>query len=160
MTKKGFTLIEILVVVTIMGTMIGLSLAGWNSYRNGQTAEAVTSELASNIRLIRSKAINGEKPSNPNCQFLENYQIDVGADCALTVDASCKDGSGANQVISDVFAFEVADYVVSCDTLTTGFQSLSGSRLGVSSSITVTYHGVEKYITISELGNINTTSSL
>ncbi len=151
MKKNGFTLVELMVVVTIMGIMTSFSLASWTNYREKKVVESVGLELVSQFRLIRFKAINGEKPVNPECLFFSNYQIDVAADCDLVVTANCRDGTGSEVSISPE-TIEL-DSLAQCGIASFKFQSLSGVVDEVE-SITVTYNNKTKQIDISESGEI------
>lgn len=60
----GFSLIELLVTVTIIITTTGLSLVGYNTFQERQGLRAAANQLADDLRLTKQKALSGGKPSS------------------------------------------------------------------------------------------------
>lgn len=61
--RRGFTLIELLIVVAIVGLMISITLPSFAKMRRRAALQAAASELRSQFRLARSRAI----ARNVNC---------------------------------------------------------------------------------------------
>lgn len=59
MSKKGFTLIEFLIVVTILVVVAGVILWSLNSFRSRQAVKNTKSEIISALALARSRSLNG-----------------------------------------------------------------------------------------------------
>lgn len=57
----GFTLIEILIVVAIIGVLTTVGIASYNNFNERRIIEKAASDLKLYIRLAASKAMNNEK---------------------------------------------------------------------------------------------------
>jgi len=55
--QQGFTLIEMVVVVLIMGIMFGMSIPAFQSFRRTHLLQAGTQSVLGELRLARQKAI-------------------------------------------------------------------------------------------------------
>lgn len=62
MTRRGFTIIELVVSVVIILLMVGLLVAGYNNYSSNQTLIQAANTFQSNIRGVRTNALSGLKP--------------------------------------------------------------------------------------------------
>jgi len=74
--KKGFTLVELLVSISLIMLVSGISIAGWTNFRASRALENNGLELTIFLRETKSKAVNGEKPIGASCDFLESYQVE------------------------------------------------------------------------------------
>jgi prepilin-type N-terminal cleavage/methylation domain-containing protein len=66
--QKGFTVIELLVVISIMGIMVGLLLINFGNERSARNLRIAQNELVSNIRkaqgyALSSRSLNGGMPA-------------------------------------------------------------------------------------------------
>lgn len=77
---KGFTLIEILVAITVIGILSGVGIASYQNYNRRQILSQTAQDLANTLRFAQDKALSGEK------------------DCAS---AYCGGGDGACDGIND-----------------------------------------------------------
>jgi len=71
---KGFTLIEVIVSVSISLLATGLIIANYNSYNDVTTLKQAALTLKNDLRFIQSKAITGEKPQ-VGCSQLIGWTI-------------------------------------------------------------------------------------
>ena len=71
---KGFTLIEVIVSVSIALLATGLIIANYNSYNDVATLKQAALTLKNDLRFIQSKAITGEKPP-AGCSQLIGWTI-------------------------------------------------------------------------------------
>lgn len=69
----GFTLVELLVAVSILGIIFGIGISQYIRFNRRQLVEQTALTLKNNLRLAQNKAIAGEKPSD--CLTLEGYKV-------------------------------------------------------------------------------------
>lgn len=61
MKSAAFTLVELLVVLSISGIVMGIGFAGFRQYSQRQVLIAAAREVRGDLRLLQEKAISGEK---------------------------------------------------------------------------------------------------
>ncbi len=71
----GFTLIEMLVTITIMMLMLGGGLVAYINFNQKQTVLSSVKTVQTALRSAQTKAKNGEKP--PGCGVLDAYQVTI-----------------------------------------------------------------------------------
>jgi prepilin-type N-terminal cleavage/methylation domain-containing protein len=74
---KGFTLIELMVAITVSLFITGGIIVNYNAYNQTQTLKQAALTLKNDFRYIQSKAASGEKPSG--CATLTGWQITFAA---------------------------------------------------------------------------------
>jgi len=74
----GFTLIEIIVTVTIISIITAVGIASYNSFQKNQEIKTAAAELKNNLRFYQAKALAGEKPTycDENYITLLGFRID------------------------------------------------------------------------------------
>lgn len=72
--NSSFTLIELLITVTIIFTFSGLSIASYNSFTQNQQLKNEAKKFTDVLELARKKSIAGDL-SNRNCDNFNGYQI-------------------------------------------------------------------------------------
>jgi len=155
--KLGFTFIELLVVVGMVGLATGIGVAAYNNFGDKQKAEQAAKELVSNLRYLQSNAVSGVKSFR-------------GESCAdgLSLDGwyasfaeneyylKCSDGSEIPAVDSErpVLA-EGADFTSTVNLVK--FNPVYGDTEDLDDvlPITVTISGKEKIVKISPNGNVS-----
>jgi prepilin-type N-terminal cleavage/methylation domain-containing protein len=88
---KGFTLIEVVVSISISLIVTGLIIANYNSYNDIQTLKQAALTLKNNLRFIQSKAGSGEKPVS-GCTELLGWTITFIDASSYKYQPSCSDG--------------------------------------------------------------------
>ena len=64
-SAQAFSLIELLVVVSIMVTLLSIGVASYNSFNRIATLDGAAKALRANLRLAQNFALNGEKIKAP-----------------------------------------------------------------------------------------------
>src|SRR3989338_10011742 len=76
--KKGFTFIELLVVITIFGLTASLVTASYLTFERNQRLKNAALTLKNELRLIQNRALSGDKapPSDPeSCYSKEGILV-------------------------------------------------------------------------------------
>ena len=108
MKKRGFTLIELIVVVLIMIIIIGMSLASYNNFNEEKKLDSDADKLTDILEMARKKSIAAEIVAP--CTSFQGYAVDISTSSyklQQCCDDSCTDFSsynlaGTNQVISGI----------------------------------------------------------
>ena len=87
---KGFTLIEILISLTIIGLLFGFGFANFRDYSQRQQLLSVARNIQGELRLIQGKASAGEKPIG--CDTLSSYSFLINA-ASYQIAAVCGSGN-------------------------------------------------------------------
>ena len=96
MRLKGYTLVEVLVSLTIVGLLFGFGFASFRDFSRRQQLTGVARSIKGEIRLVQSKASAGEKPDNANCSgtnTLSSYGFQIVNSTSYKVVANCLGGS-------------------------------------------------------------------
>ena len=88
----GFTLIEILVSMTIIGFLFSFGYASFRDFSRRQALAGVVKQVQGDLRLAQQKALSGEKPSacvTPTVRTLDAYNFYRSAANAYIIRADC-----------------------------------------------------------------------
>ena len=147
-SKKGFTLIELLVSLAIFALILSFLVVGYNTFRTSRQLSLAAGELQTQLRLVRTKAIAGEKPSS-GCDTLDGYRVEyVGGNIFYT--ALCNGGNPVGEQKQVVIKTEI-DSIDAFDSFI--FEALTG-RANTPRSIVINYAGSSKTLNISRSGEI------
>lgn len=67
--KNGYTLIELLIVIAILISLLGMGLASFNTFNRRERLKQAGLTLKSTLRFAQTKAISVDKPSAGCTQF-------------------------------------------------------------------------------------------
>ena len=90
--QTGYTLIEILVVMVIMGILFTAGYVNLRDYARAQTLTAVARSLVTDLHSAEENANAGDKPSGCN-GVLNGYQFNVISSTTYELDAFCTGGN-------------------------------------------------------------------
>jgi prepilin-type N-terminal cleavage/methylation domain-containing protein len=91
--QAGYTLIELIVVIALIGLMTGASIAGFNTLNQKQIVTTGGKELASVLRTAQNRAVSGIKPTGVTCTTLLGYRVTGTANgSAYSLDVVCNNG--------------------------------------------------------------------
>jgi prepilin-type N-terminal cleavage/methylation domain-containing protein len=88
--KKAYTLIELLIVISITGIIFGIGYFGFREFSRRQVLASTTSALVTNLRLAQERALAGDKPEGCSGN-LEGYEV-VFNSTSYTIQAVCESG--------------------------------------------------------------------
>ena len=90
---SGYTLIELLVTITIITLLFSIGMAQYNRFNRRQILAKAKDELVSNLRLAQSKSLAAEKPASctgtitgHKVKFINDQSYKIVAVCGNEVD--------------------------------------------------------------------------
>lgn len=149
--SAGFTLIEMLVVIAIMGIIMGGSIAGYIRFNDRQIVLTAGKELLTNIRQAQGRATSGVKTPT-TCTTLTGYRIQASAGASsYTLDSVCSNAT------YNVQTYTLPSGVTFQSAVSIVFQGQYGGVTGVTAAgtnITIQGNSLTYVITINGSGGI------
>ena len=65
--NQGYTLIELIIVITIIGILVGFAVPAYTQFNASQLLKRAATEMKDDLRLMQNRASTGEK----NCPFYD-----------------------------------------------------------------------------------------
>ena len=101
--SSGYTLIEILIALTIVGLIFGIGYVNFRDFARRQALSGTVRSLKGDLRLAQAEALTGKKPNDPlkKCvdpldvtkPFLNGYNFFVVSSSTYTIEAACSGGN-------------------------------------------------------------------
>lgn len=129
MHRSGFTLIELVVVIAIIGLLVGGSVAGYVQLNNRQVVQTSAQGLISVMRQAQQRALSGKKPTS-GCTTLTGYRV-AGSGNSYTLDAVC-----SNATIT-IGSYKTSPNVIIGSAINVLFPVLTGGASGTIGNISV-----------------------
>lgn len=150
MKRDGFSLVEILVVVSITTMLVGFGMASLHGFNRRERLKQAGSTIKSMLRLAQSKAISAEKPSS-GCTTYIGVRVSFAID-SFTIQHTC-DPDGIAGTPTTVMFSKGIEFAV----LPSAFTFLQQNMLDTSSAQTLTItNGPDMYrLVVSPNGNVS-----
>lgn len=97
MKKNAFTLIEILVALTIIGLIFAFGYVSFRDFSRRQALQGAVRQVKGDLRLAQQAAVSGDKPSDPKCSSsnaFTGYNFDVTSSTSYAIEAVCAGVTG------------------------------------------------------------------
>ncbi|MCL6096138.1 MAG: prepilin-type N-terminal cleavage/methylation domain-containing protein [Patescibacteria group bacterium] len=88
-TSKGFTLLELIIVFSVISILSTVGIASFVDYSRAQSLQSAASSLESTLNLAKSRANSQVKPSLCSTETLSGYQVDVLSDTTYSLSVVC-----------------------------------------------------------------------
>ena len=95
--QKGFTLVELLVVMGIIATLIGLSTVSLLRTQHNATVSSAVDQLVSDLRVQQTKAMTGSKDTTGNSN---SYGIHINANSYTLFQGITDPGDATNFAVN------------------------------------------------------------
>lgn len=134
-SPRGFTFVEVIMVVAIISIMTGVALVSMNSARTNKALETAGQEVAATIREAQNYALTG-KGAGAGCNDYtftyaagDSYGISNGAACSINVNYTLK--NGVTFPSGDLFSFSAPHGAVDFTGLKTIILAKNGKQIRV-----------------------------
>ena len=92
--KNGYTLIEILVTLTIVALLFGFGYASFRDFSRRQALSNAVSAVQGDLRIAQGDAATGQKPADHSCDFPKtldgyNFRIVTTSPARYVIEAVC-----------------------------------------------------------------------
>ena len=152
-SQKGFTLIELMVVLSVTAVLGTLGIAGFTTYNQIQVLQSATSDVVTILNLAKSRAQSQIKPSAlcSSSGNLEGYKVEILAPKNYTLYLRC---SGNDTLVSEEAKTLSGD--LSFDASRSFFFPIQTGGVQVQGTITITHSGNRrsKTVTVNSLGGV------
>jgi prepilin-type N-terminal cleavage/methylation domain-containing protein len=107
--KNGYTLIEILVALTIVGLIFGIGYVSFRDFARRQAVAGLARSVVGDLRLAQEQSLSGKKPSDIFCDSpntLNGYNFRVVSSQNYVLEANCSGGNVQTKSVtlpSDLF---------------------------------------------------------
>lgn len=99
--NRAYTLIEVLVVLSIIGVLFGIGYVSYRDFSRRQELAGIAKNIQGNLRKAQQSALSGVKPEGVACnsQTLIGYDFYMVSSSEYQIRANC---AGGNIIVLDV----------------------------------------------------------
>jgi prepilin-type N-terminal cleavage/methylation domain-containing protein len=90
----AYTLIEVLVSLTIVGILFGFGYASYRNFSRRQALAGVVKQIQGDIRLTQQMALSGQKPTDLSCGTLDGMRFEITPPVTYGLRAQCDGAAG------------------------------------------------------------------
>lgn len=103
--KNGFTIVELLIVILVMGILMSIGTASYRDFARGQAVVSAKRQIMADLRSAQSDALHGRKPAA--CTgTLEGYSFEFNTSAPWGYSVSVLCPASANAVLLKTHTFE------------------------------------------------------
>lgn len=153
MKKKGFTLIELIVVISVTAVLSVVGIAAFVTYSRTQALTTSAQDVASILNVAKSRAQSQVKPASGPCAsgVLDGYKVVVTSSTAYELNAVC--GGNDYQIAEQTKT--LGKNVIFSSPIATAFffRVLTGGVEGAQ-EVVISGYGKTKAVTVTQSGII------
>jgi prepilin-type N-terminal cleavage/methylation domain-containing protein len=152
MRQKGFTLIELMVVLTVTAVLGILGIAGFTTYNQIQILQSASSDVVTILNLAKSRAQSQVKISAlcGSSETLNGYKVEILAPKNYTLHLRC---SGVDRQVSEETKILPND--LSFNISTSFFFPIQMGGVQASGQIVISGFGRSKTVIVNSLGGVS-----
>ena len=157
MKQKGFTLIELMIALSIMAVLGTVGIAGFRNYSQIQVLQSAVNDFASVLNTARSRALSQVKPPDicGSADTLDGYGVKISAtsENSYSLILVC---SGLNESIDKAKTFPKGISFADADN---GkfffFPTVTGGAQTTPMQVTISGYGKGKIVSVNSLGGVS-----
>lgn len=154
-TSSGFSLIEMMVVITIMALVLGGGIAGYMNFNDKQTVLEATNQLKTYLGKAQSQAKTGKKISCVTPLIGYRVNISAGSPYTVNIEERCYDGSD-DGIAGTAESYPLPSGVTVSSNLDVMYKVLHGGIIGADAGLDIDVAGSKIYrFTITKSGEIS-----
>lgn len=91
MRNRGYTLIELLIVLFIMAVLLGTAVMSYRDFNRRQVVTSAVRQIRADLRLAQSEALAGRKPAgcDTSTRTLNSYSFRRVSASSYAIEATC-----------------------------------------------------------------------